>query len=206
MVLAPYAARADVITPLFFDGFDSDTPEVLNATINSWNIPAGSVDVLGGANLCALAGNPSVCVDLDGTGTQAGTMVSKTAFPVSAGTYRLSFDLAGGSRPWMGPQNNTVTVAFGSYYSENITMAMTDPFATYTRDILVGGDGAAYIAFYHYGADWVGLLLDNVSLSHVLIVPDVPNEVPVETPEPATWTLLGGTLALLAWRFRKRHA
>jgi phage-related protein len=206
MVLAPYAARADVITPLFFDGFDSDTPEVLNATLNNWNIPIGAVDVLKGSNLCAVAGNPSSCVDLDGTRDRAGTITSKTSFAVTAGTYRLSFDLAGANRPWMGVQHNTVDVSFGDYYSEEITKAMNDPFETYTRDVLVGVDGVVNIGFAHRGADWVGLLLDNVSLSHVLIVPDVPNEVPVETPEPATWTLLGGTLALLAWRFRKRHA
>lgn len=203
MLFAPSVARADVITPLFFDGFEADTPETLNATLNGWNTLSGSVDVLGAANLCNQAGIYSICVDLDGTSSKAGNIQSKTLFSVSPGTYRLSFDLAGGTRPWLGAQNNTVTVAFGGYFAEDFTMAMTDPFQTFTRDILVGSNGTANISFNHAGADWIGLLLDNVSLSHVLIVPDEPNLT--HTPEPATWTLMGAALGLLAWRYRRKH-
>ncbi len=204
VLLGPGTALADTITPLFSDGFESDTPDVLDAVLNNWTVSSGSVDVLSAGNLCNIAGGTSNCVDLDGTGRSAGTIWSKQTFAVGAGTYRLTFDLAGANRPWLGSESNTVNVSFGGYFAEDFTMFRNDPFQTITRDILIGGPGTANIVFSHQGADWIGLLLDNVSLSSVIIdVPDEPNVVP--SPEPATWTLLGAALGLIALhRFRKR--
>lgn len=196
---------ADTITPLFFDGFEADVPEKLDASLAFWWTMSGSVDTLGAGNLCGPAGGSSQCIDLDGTGSKAGTIQTKQTFAVSPAIYRLSFDLAGANRRWKGSQTNTVTVSFGGYYSEDFTLLQYDPFQTFTRDIMVPSAGAANIVFAHHGADWIGLLLDNVSLSHVIV--DVPNEDNlISTPEPATWTLLGAALGLLALRSRWKRA
>jgi hypothetical protein len=190
---------------MFFDNFEADTADVLSAGLLKWNVTAGSIDVLSAGNLCGPAGSYSHCVDLDGTGKSAGTIESKQTFGVGAGVYRLTFDLAGANRKWPGSESNTVTVSFGEFFSEDITLLQYDPFQTFTRDINILGPGLANITFNHHGADWIGLLLDNVSLSSVIIeVPEEPNVIP--TPEPASWALLGAGLSLVAFRLRRRAA
>jgi PEP-CTERM motif len=210
IVLVPAAARADTITPLFFDNFDAEAPNVLNSKLLQWTIAAGEIDVLAPGNLCGAAGHYSNCVDLDGTGKRAGMIRSKQGFTLDPGLYRLTFDLAGANRIWTGSATNTVTVSLGGFFSEDFTLLRYDPFQTFTRDITVASAGYANIVFDHHGADWVGLLLDNVLLSSVVIdVPDVippdPDDV-IPTPEPGTWQLIAPALGLLGWRFRKRFA
>jgi hypothetical protein len=206
VVMGP-GARADIITPLFFDGFEADKPDTLNSPLINWKIVAGAVDVLSVGNLCGPAGRSSSCVDLDGSGSAAGTIATKQAFALSTGLYRLTFDMAGAYRPWPGSESNTVTVSLGGYFSEDFTLLRYDPFQTFTRDIAVGGPGVANIGFLHQGSDWIGLLLDNVSLAHVVIEgPDVGEEPNViETPEPASWVLVASMLGLVGWRFRRNR-
>jgi hypothetical protein len=198
VVIAPTAARGDIITPMFFDGFEADTADVLDASLSKWNITSGSVDVLSAGNLCGPSGNYSNCVDLDGTGATAGTMATKTTFSLQEGTYLLSFDLAGANRKWPGSTGNTVTVSLGSYYSQAFSPNQYDPFQTYSALIVVDNPGNAKIGFNHNGSDWIGLLLDNVSLSHVVIEDEV-----IPTPEHGAWELGIAMLGLAAWRFRK---
>lgn len=204
VLMAPGAARADIITPMFFDGFEADTADVLNSTLINWNVTSGSIDVLSAGNLCGPSGNYSTCVDLDGSGALAGTIQTKQTFAVDPGLYRLSFDLAGANRKWYGSASNTVTVSLGSYFSESFTLLQWDPFQTFTRDITVANVGGAKIGFSHQGNDWIGLLLDNVSLAHVIVeVPEEPEIIP--TPEPGSWELFASALGLVFWRFRKNR-
>jgi PEP-CTERM motif len=202
ILIAPGAARGDTITPMFFDGFQADKTDVLDSTLVNWYITSGSIDVLSAGNLCGPAGDYSSCVDLDGTGALAGTIQTKQAFALDEGLYRLTFDLAGANRRWPGSASNTVTVSLGTYFSEDLTLLQYDPFQTFTRDIAIDSAGVANIVFHHYGSDWIGLLLDNVSLARV--IPDVPDEPDViRTPEPGSWELVASALGLLVWRFRK---
>jgi hypothetical protein len=202
ILIAPLAAKGETIIPMFFDGFQADTADILDSALVNWNVISGSVDVLSAGNLCGPSGDYSNCVDLDGTGALAGTIQTKQAFALDPGQYRLTFDLAGANRRWPGSDSNTVTVSLGSFFAEDFTMLQYDPFETYTRDIDVVTPGVANIIFAHQGADWIGLLLDNVSLTHV--IPDEPDVIP--TPEPGSWELIGSALLLLGWQFRKRLA
>lgn len=197
IVIAPRPARADIITPIFWDGFEGDKGDVLDSTLLKWNITSGSIDVLSAGNLCGPSGSFSNCVDLDGTGALAGSMQTKQTFALDAATYRLSFDLAGSNRPW-GPSYDSVTVTFGNYYSETFTLFRTNPFQTFVRDIALANIGSAKIGFAHQGNDMMGLLLDNVSLARVTF-----DEVVIPTPEPGAWELLfAAVMGLAVWRFR----
>jgi hypothetical protein len=198
VLAAPGPARADTITPIFFDGFEADKADVLDATLLNWNVVSGSIDVLSAGNLCGPSGDYSKCVDLDGTGAMAGTIATKATFNLAPGLYQLSFDLAGANRKWRGSEVNTVNVSLGSFFSEDLTMLQWDPFTTITREILIENGGAAKIQFAHQGSDWIGLLLDNVSLARV------EREV-VPTPEGGAWELTIALLGVAAvWIFRKK--
>jgi hypothetical protein len=200
--IAPGPARGDIITPVFWDGFEGDQGDVLNSTLLKWNITSGSVDVLSAGNLCGPSGNYSNCVDLDGTGSLAGTMQTKQTFALDATTYRLSFALAGANRPWAGSDYNTVTVSLGNYFSESFTLFRTDPFQTFVRDIALANVGSAKIGFAHQGNDMIGLLLDNVSLSRITY-----DDIVIPTPEPGAWELLfAAVMGLAIWRFRNTAA
>jgi hypothetical protein len=201
ILIAPGPARGDIITPVFWDGFEGDQGDVLNSTLLKWNVTSGSVDVLSAGNLCGPSGNYSNCVDLDGTGALSGTMQTKQTFALDATTYRLSFDLAGSNRPW-GSAYDSVTVTLGNYYSETFTLFRTDPFQTFVRDIALANVGSAKIGFAHQGNDMIGLLLDNVSLSRITY-----DDIVIPTPEPGAWELLfAAVMGLAIWRFRNTAA
>jgi hypothetical protein len=200
-------ARADTIIPMFFDGFETEPGDVLNSSLLHWNITAGNIDVLAPGNLCGPAGNASQCLDLDGTGPNAGTIATMETFDLQPDTtYRLSFDLAGANRIWKGSATNTVRVALGYYFWEEFTLTRWDPFQTFVRDFIPNHAGLASISFQHFGNDYVGLLLDNVSLSRIILdtppnetdPPEEPDVTPV--PEPGTWSLFAAGLGILAWR------
>jgi hypothetical protein len=201
VLIAPSTARGDTITPIFFDGFEADTGDVLDATLVKWNIVSGSVDVLSAGNLCGPAGSYSNCVDLDGSGALAGTIQTKATFSLDPGTYRLSFDLAGANRRWTGSKDNTVVVSLGSYFLQALTPLQWDPFQTYSYDINIANPGGAKIGFSHSGSDWIGLLLDNVSLAKVTF--DQPEVIPTPTPESGAWELTLAVMGLAAFGFRK---
>lgn len=208
VAIVPGPARGDTITttPIFFDGFESDKSEVLNSTLKNWNVVSGSIDILASGNFCGPAGRWSNCLDLDGTGKSAGTIQSKDTFALDPGFYRLSFDLAGSHRYWTDSPTNTVTVSFGSYFSEDITLARLDNFQTFTRDISVPAVGLGNITFHHHGKDWIGLLLDDVRLERLTITPDPPPDPEIiPTPEPGTLLLCAGGLTLLLLRLRKQR-
>ncbi len=204
VVFTPRPAKADTITPLFFDGFEADKGDVLDSKLVNWDITSGSIDVLSAGNVCATAGDVSNCLDLDGTGALAGTIQTKVTFALDPGTYRLEFDLAGANRRWTGSQVNTVNVSFGDYYAEAFTMYQYDPFQTISRDIAVDSTGSAKISFSQQGADWIGLLLDNVSLAKVTFDPQEPEVVP--TPEPGAWELTSMMLGMAVLGFGKSAA
>lgn len=151
---------------LFSDNFDSQ-PQVSLTNFNAftnWAVFDGSVDfvVEGGFNLHCFGGFGK-CVDLDGTSNNAARLVTKQTFVLDPGEYRLAFALSGNQRP--PAAQDSVTVSFGTAYSETFTLLATDPYRMIRRTITVDSPISAKLEFAHAGGDNIGILLDNVSLT-----------------------------------------
>lgn len=191
LALAGSAAHAATVLS---DNFNADAATlnwagdaVFTSTSPAGNAPgAGSVDLIGNGLYDLVAGH-GLYVDLDGTsGTgnlpDAGQLTSNTIF--GAGTYTLSFDLAGNQR---GAVDQTTVVTLGSTTIASLTEASADPFATYTYTFTTTG-GA--LQFTEKGpSDQQGNLLDNVTLA-------------TATPEPSTWALMLGAIGLAGGALR----
>ena len=153
-------------TILLDDNFDSENggQGVFNYdNFANWDVMDGSVDLLGNGYYDFLPGN-GLYVDLDGTTSDAGNLVSKTAFILEPGDYVLEFRLAGSQRG----EVNTVTVTLGSVFSEEFTLESDEPFTTITRNISVLEPTIGKLSFDHSGGDDFGLLLDNVKLTKIV--------------------------------------
>lgn len=173
---------------IFFDDFNAENggATALNyGSFANWDVNDGMVDLI--ANGAFGLSGSGMFVDMDGSGSSAGRLTSKTAFALSGGTtYTLRFDISGNHR---GGANDTMTVSLGSLYSEVFVRSATSPWETVERNVYVGSNSSANIEFDHAGGDFLGILLDNVELTAV--------------PEPATLATLGIGFAALLRRRRK---
>ncbi len=182
---------------VFTDSFNSYTADQLNwAPQGGWYYgfvgdmtTVGKVDIIGsGGGYDFLPGNGSY-VDLDGS--VGGTLVALNhGIPLIGGqAYTLSFDLAGNHR-----DNNEdfVTAHFGDAFATfgiGSNLAFTNHTLNFTPDV----DGAYSFGFADsntFNNNNVGALLDNVSVTAV--------------PEPETYALLLGGLALVGFSTRRR--
>ncbi len=158
----PAMGRAAV---LLSDNFDAENRGVAQdnyAGFANWNVVSGSVDLVGNGVNDFLPGN-GLYVDMDGSTNAGGTLESKQTFTLQPGHYILQFRLAGSQRS--DPNINTVTVQLGTMFSENFTLANSDPFTLITRTIIVTSTTSAKLSFAQNGGDDIGLLLDDVKLS-----------------------------------------
>ena len=179
---------------LYVDNFDSDTA-VLNWPGDSLfqSIPqpgnvAGlpSVDLVGYSNGWGtlVDGSSGNSVDLDGTtgygyGPPDGEIQSRVMF--GAGTYSLSFDLAGNLR---GALSETTTVGITNDPSENVsyTPANTQGYMLETQSFTLTQPGYLFFVDTGLPSDQQGNLLDNIALTS-------PN-ANLATPLPPTWTMM----------------
>lgn len=176
---------------IFSDNFESNAYGY-NLTPNGWTVTNGSVDIIGpGFDPICGAGHGK-CVDLDGTSWDAGVL-SKT-FSLMAGVkYTASFELAGNQRYIFSPSYpfDTGTVSFGTQ-SLNYHLATSAGFSLYQLDFTPNANGIYSLSFANAGADNVGALLDNVSVTAV--------------PEPESYALMLVGLGLLGSITRRRKA
>jgi hypothetical protein len=169
----PPAAPAPPPRPvvLLEDGFDGEnggTPVLMYDRFGAWTVEGGTVDLIGRGSDWDFIPGHGLYVDLDGDRPdgihfESGALVSRRAFELSAGTYELSFRIAGSQR---GDANTTV-VSLGSLWNESFTLAPDAPFQTVTRRIRVRNAAEARLRFENRGADGFGLLLDDVRLARV---------------------------------------
>ncbi|MBE9067686.1 hypothetical protein IQ260_13580 [Leptolyngbya cf. ectocarpi LEGE 11479] len=167
-------------TLIFSDNFDAENNgiEATNYTsLTNWRVSEGAIDIIGnGGRFDFLPGN-GLYIDLDGTNFAAGAgrIESSILSFGPAGKVILNFDLAGNQR-FPAPQDS-VTVSLSNLFSETFSLPSSAPFQTFTRTVQVPSLFNARLIFEHSGADQIGMLLDNVSVS-VNSPPDTPTISP----------------------------
>lgn len=184
-LLSASAAQAATI---FTDNFDID-PLALNSTVfnGGWTVSGyhAAVDTIGPGWYDVFPGNGHY-IDLDGSWDAPG-LFSKTLTATAGMTYTATFQLAGNHR---GYAADTVAVNFGSA-SGSYTLSSGDAFGTYSLSFLATSSGPFSLSFKNSGGDYVGALLDNVSVAAV--------------PEPATYGMLLAGLGLVGAVARRRR-
>ena len=162
----PTLPTVDPATVLFLENFDAENNGVgiYNwASLANWNVLDGCVD-LHGNDFFDVQPGAGLYVDLDGTCDAGGTIETKTAFTLPAGTYVFEFFMAGNQRNDI---SDTVIVSVGSVFQEQFVLQPRDQFGLRTRNISVAAQTTARIRFQNLGGDLQGALVDLVRLRRV---------------------------------------
>jgi hypothetical protein len=165
------SANANII---FSDDFDSEASgsgsilnygSFTNPSFAKWTVSNGTVDLIANVNQWGIscAGNSGKCVDLDGSTKNAGEFSSKF-FNLAAGDYMLSFDISGNQRNSNGDE---LGLSLSGFVNETINLQGTEGFRTLRFFFTVGTPSLNSIVFNHEGADNIGMILDNVSVTDV---------------------------------------
>lgn len=202
-IVAGAANRADAVpVDLINDNFNTENGGVgvyNYSGFANFNVTQGSVDLLpvaGDPNNAiwqAFAVTQGLFIDLDGT-TNTGGKLETNPLALAAGTYQLSFDLAGSQR--LVTPTDTVTVSLGGLFSQMITLPSATPFGTFNFAIIAGAPSVGTLSFLQAGGDNQGLLLDNVRLTF--------DAAATPVPEPASFLLWGlGAIAVTGYQRRR---
>ena len=180
---------------LFADNFDGDgTSSVLNFTgFSHWDVVGGTGDYIrsGDYGIACLNGAGG-CVDLDGSTTDVGRLVSKATLDIDGSTvYRFTITLSGNQRGgapdsvrW-GITNGTLDYAYGSLDQ----IAWNAPYNALSMQFTgIQGTFHLFVEDGNAAGDNVGPILDAVSVATV---------ASRTGPEPGTLALVG----LGAWGF-----
>jgi len=154
--------------------------------LGNWDVKKGSVDLIGVNSAFDFQPGHGLYIDLDGSGTGPGKLVSKKVFSLQPGNYTLLYDLAGSFRG----DTNKVIVSLGNLYNESFTLPSNSPFQTIKRNINVPTATNASLVFDHFDIspptfDTFGLLLDNVKLYSSDPRVKNPNHAPIATNDKA---------------------
>ncbi len=169
--------------------------------LRNWDVLAGSVDVLD-TFLGVNCGSPSGkrCVDINGSSTVTGKIQTTQTFNFLANhTYTLTLWVAGSQRS--NSATDVLGVSLGSLTSTVVTKAFSAGWTLVTLSAV--GNGTTGRITLDGGvngvdADNIGVVLDDINLDDTL------NSDPIaDSPEPATFALLGAGLAVLGLRRRK---
>lgn len=216
------ALQADAVPVVLADSFttESATSNTINypwANLNytnfqNWNVTRGSVDLvnLNGSAKSLWFQNyngpipTNSFVDLDGTSRQSGQLTSKNAYNLTAGNYRLTFDVAGNLGRLPNAEGVTVKLD-GLGISQHYELASGDGFTTKTIDFTVTTPTSTNLSFTNENDDPAtmndnqGPLIGNINLTNLSA--GVAN-----VPEPGTLFIGAGLLAglYIARRYGKR--
>ncbi len=190
-------APAKALTIPFINDFSSENEGLGKLNYNgfeNFKVIDGTVDLIGSAGFYDLYPDyGGLYVDLDGSTKQAGTLMTKTAFNLSIGTYILSFDLGGSQREG---DPNIVDVALGDLFSKEYTRYSKDALTLFTETIDVTASTTAYLSFHNLGGDNVGAVLGGISLTPV----EIPNigysAIPLRIDVPEPLNIFGATAGL----------
>lgn len=197
VALCLVTARGASASVIFSDNFDGENGGVgaLNyAGFANFAVTLGTVDLIGNGFFDFLPGN-GLYVDLDGSTSDAGVMTKSAPMALGAGSYVLSFDLAGNRRSYPTDSISINVFGIGGPYGSLLLPAIpsASPFTNYTIPFVLGSaDAGVQFSFSNAGGDNVGALLDDVQLSSV--------------PEPTTLALLGSAVVGLVVRRRRPRA
>jgi len=155
-------------TQIFRDDLDAENGGVGEANFaawTQWSVTEGCVDLHGPGAKDPLPGN-GVYMDLDGTcadgtGTTAGTMVTKQNFILDPGDYTFELLVAGNSQV---SQVDTMIVRVGSVMNRQIILDWTAPLALQVFDFTVISSVTEPIELIHAGGDDQGILIDAIRL------------------------------------------
>lgn len=159
LLILPASGHAAMITSLI-DNFDAEEAQLNYSSFANWSVEAGFVDTI--ANGQFGINCPGVCIDLDGSGGEAGVLSTIDTF--AHGVYRVSFELSGNQRTTSA--DDELTVTFGDLAETIAIVDPSAPFMNFTFTATVEADGE-FFSFSHAGGDNVGLILDNVSITLV---------------------------------------
>jgi hypothetical protein len=179
--------------PIFFDDFNSENNGVgeLNYTgFANWTVEDGTVDLIGNGFHDFLPGN-GLYVDMDGSKNNAGKMITSQPISLQAGTYELSYELAGNQRDTQ-PETVYVEVYVG-IFSTSHSLAKDAPFTLFTQQFTLASAQDITISFEGAGGDNIGMLLDNVKIEAVSVV-----------PAPGAILLAGVATPIVGWLRRRR--
>lgn len=192
-------ASASYGCPIFSDNFNAEDIGI-DQPLDNWNVVAGTgtIDVIGtdmDGDTFDYFANPKLgCyLDLDGSFSTASGRI-ETIMLFEAGTYMLTFDLAG-SQKHRSPRD-TVDIYFGSESPFTFPMSNFDGWTTFTINTTITGPDPICLAFDDRGIDHFGVLLDNVNV-YVVNTADVP--------EPSVISLfILGLASFIGFRFKQK--
>jgi hypothetical protein len=175
-VLAVGAAQA---APVFFDDFETTAQGLNQTSFAKWDVVSGTVDVIGDGGSYPVYPVPGFgnYVDLNGSSGAPGALSTKISF--GAGTYSVSFDLAGsqGGVGNVDPSSHTTKILFSiGGETQELLLDPSSPFTTYTFLFTTTDVGKLTFRDLAGGNNNVGNLLDNVSVTAV--------------PEASTWAMM----------------
>ncbi len=188
-----FVSVAAPAAPVFFDDFNAENGGVgqLNYTgFVNWTVSDGTVDLIGNGFHDFLPGN-GLYVDMDGSTGNAGKMMTSGPISLQAGTYALSYELAGNQR---NTQQETVFVEVHvGLFSTSHSLAKDAPFTLFTQQFTLASAQDIAISFEGAGGDNIGMLLDNVKIEAISVV-----------PTPGAIVLGGLGTSLVGWLRRRR--
>lgn len=184
-----------------FDAENGGSGQLNFASFTNFSVSDGTVDLIANGTFgIGCVGGSGLCVDLDGSTSDAGRFVSDSFSIAAPADLTLTFDLSGNQRG-RGPDEVTSGFIFGGVaIGAGVETVLSDtPFST--RSVFIPNAAAGtYAVFFQNGGSATGGPGDNFGaiLDNVLVTASTNGTTPPPIPLPAAAPLLLSGLAGLA--------